>query len=213
MRIAELSGRSGTSIPSIKYYLREGLLRAGSVTGRNQADYDDTHVHRLRLIRALLDVGGLSIAAARDVLAAVDTPGLPGHRLLGTAHHAISPPPPRRDPNDAGWRAARAEVEALIARRGWLVAPDSPGIDAAADAIAAMRGLGQEDLLVLDTYAAAAERVADAEVGAVVARGEPTGMVQGVIIGTILGEAILCALRRLAQQHESARRVASSRPA
>ena len=39
VRIAELSSRSGTSIPSIKYYLREGLLPAGTSTGRNQADY------------------------------------------------------------------------------------------------------------------------------------------------------------------------------
>ena len=35
MRIAELSTRSGTSIPTIKYYLREGLLPAGTATGRN----------------------------------------------------------------------------------------------------------------------------------------------------------------------------------
>jgi DNA-binding transcriptional MerR regulator len=213
MRIAELSGRSGTSIPSIKYYLREGLLPGGNATGRNQADYDEAHVHRLRLIRALLDVGGLSVAAVRDVLAAVDTPGLPGHHLLGTAHHAISPPPPRRDPDDAGWQAARAEVEELIERRGWYVGPDSPGIDAAADAIAAMHALGQEDLLILDTYADAAERVAAEEVAAVVARGEPARMVQGVVIGTILGEAILCALRRLAQQNESAKRLPSVREA
>ena len=38
MRIAELSRRSGDSIPSIKFYLREGLLPAGTATGRNQAD-------------------------------------------------------------------------------------------------------------------------------------------------------------------------------
>ena len=207
MRIAELSGRSGTSIPSIKYYLREGLLPTGSATGRNQAEYDEAHVHRLRLIRALLDVGGLSIAAVRDVLAAVETPDLPGHHLLGIAHHAISPPPLRRDPTDEGWRSARTEVETLVARRGWMVGPDSPGIDAAADAIAALRALGQEDLLILDTYADAAERVAADEVAAVVARREPAAMVQGVIAGTILGEAILCALRRLAQQNESARRL------
>jgi hypothetical protein len=145
----------------------------------------------------------------RDVLAAVETPDLPGHHLLGIAHHAISPPPPRRDPTDEGWRAARAEVAELVARRGWHVGPDSPGIDAAADAIAALRALGQEDLLILDTYADVAERVAADEVAAVVARREPAAMVQGVIAGTILGEAILCALRRLAQQNESAKRLPS----
>src|SRR5262245_36454982 len=113
MSIAELSGRSGTSIPSIKYYLREGLLPTGNATGRNQAEYDEAHLHRLRLIRALLDVGGLSIAAVRDVLTAVDTPDLPGHHLLGAAHCAIAPPAPRRDTADTGWQSARAEMAAL----------------------------------------------------------------------------------------------------
>ena len=96
MRIAELSSRSGTSIPSIKYYLREGLLPAGTSTGRNQADYGAEHLYRLRLIRALIDVGGLSVAAARDVLGAVDTPDLPGHTLLGTAHVRRRTPEPAR---------------------------------------------------------------------------------------------------------------------
>lgn len=205
MRIAELSGRSGTSIPSIKYYLREGLLPTGNATGRNQAEYGDEHLHRLRLIRALLDVGGLSIAAVRDVLAAVETPDLPGHHLLGVAHCAIAPTAPRRDTADAGWQAARTDIQAMITSRGWHVDPTSPDLDAAADAIAALRALGQEDLLILDTYADVAERVAAEEVAAVVARGEPAAMVQGVVAGTILGEAILCALRRLAQQNVSAR--------
>jgi hypothetical protein len=41
-------------------------------------------------------------------------------------------------------------------------------------------------------------------VAAVVARGAPAAMVEGVITGTVLGEAILTALRRLAQEHASA---------
>ena len=90
MKIAELSSRSGTSVPSIKFYLREGLLPAGESTGRNQAEYSDEHLHRLRLIRALMDVGGLSVAAARDVIAAVDTPDLPGHFLLGAASYPLT---------------------------------------------------------------------------------------------------------------------------
>ena len=72
MRIAELSRRSGVPVPTIKYYLREGLLPGGTPTGRNQADYDERHLHRLRLVRALVDVGQVSIAGAREVLGAVD---------------------------------------------------------------------------------------------------------------------------------------------
>jgi DNA-binding transcriptional MerR regulator len=206
MRIAELSSRSGTSVASIKYYLREGLLTPGTSTGRNQADYGEAHLYRLRLIRALIDVGGLSIAAARDVLAAVETPNVPGHHLLGVAHGALDRPH-RRDRDSPDWQAARAEVVDLVRQRGWLVDDDSPGLDNAADAVAAMRSLGQDDLLqALDTYAQAAERVAEHEVGLVIARRDPARMVEGVVTGTILGETLLAALRRLAQQAASARR-------
>jgi DNA-binding transcriptional MerR regulator len=207
VRIAELSSRSGTSVASIKYYLREGLLPPGTSTGRNQADYGEHHLRRLRLIRALIDVGGLSIAAARDVLTAVDTPGLPGHHLLGIAHSALDRPH-RRDPSDPAWRAAREEVAALVQKRGWHVSEDSSGLDNAADAVAAMRELGQEDLLeAMPTYAEAAERIAEHELDLVVARREPTRMVEGVVAGTILGETLISALRRLAEQAASARRL------
>jgi DNA-binding transcriptional MerR regulator len=207
VRIAELSSRSGTSIPSIKFYLREGLLRAGEATGRNQAIYDDTHLHRLRLIRALIDVGGLSVANARAVLAAVEAPDLPSHKLLGAASHSLSRPN-KRDPDDPAWRAARDEVLALVRRRGWHVDDDAPAFDQAADAVAAFRALGQEDMLAsMETYATVCEQIAAKEVDLVIARAEPSRMVEGVITGTVLGEALLNALRRLAQQDASARRL------
>ena len=33
MRISELAERTGVSIPTLKYYLREGLLHAGEAQG------------------------------------------------------------------------------------------------------------------------------------------------------------------------------------
>lgn len=210
MRIAELSRRSGTSIPSIKYYLREGLLPAGTATGRNQAEYGEGHLFRLRLIRALIDVGGLTVAAAREVLGAVDAPALPPHSLLGAAHSSLNRPR-RRDSDDPSWRAARDEVVSMLRRRGWYVEEDCADFDHAADAVAALRALGQEDLLdCLETYADAAELVAARELDIVIARGESARMVEGVVTGTILGEAVLNALRRLAQQDASARRLVAA---
>jgi DNA-binding transcriptional MerR regulator len=206
MRIAELSARSQVSIPTIKYYLREGLLPPGTATAPNQATYTESHLQRLRLIRALIDVGRLSVAQARSVLAAVDSPDLPPHSLLGAAHYAITRTP-ARDTADPGWRAARAEVEDLVRRRGWQVEPNSPGMDQAADAIRAMRALGQDDLLdCVDTYASAAETVAEKELDVIVDRREPVRMVEGVVTGTVLGEVLLTALRLLAEQDTSKRR-------
>ncbi|MEV6815503.1 MerR family transcriptional regulator [Micromonospora sp. NPDC051296] len=207
MRIAELSSRSGITIPSIKFYLREGLLAPGEATGRNQAVYTDEHLHRLRLIRALIDVGGLSIAAARDVLAAIDEPNVTGHKLLGAASYAVAGSP-RRDPDSAAWQAARAEVVELARRRGWLVPDHAPQFDVAADAVAALRALGQDDIVaMLPRYADTMEQIAGQEVDLVVARGERMRMVEGVVTSTVLGEIVLNALRRLAQEDASARRL------
>ena len=98
MRVGELSRRSGVSVASIKYYLREGLLPAGERTSPNQASYDDGHLRRLRMIRALIDVGGLSVVATRDVPAAVDDPDLP----LFVAQHRTTcrRTPARREPGE-----------------------------------------------------------------------------------------------------------------
>jgi len=206
VRIAELSSRSGTSIPSIKFYLREGLLPAGAPTGRNQAEYAESHVKRLRLIRALIDVGGLTVASAREVLNAVDTADVPDFQLMGVAHYALDRPG-RRDRENKGWQQARQQVMDAVRARGWQVEDESPNFDRAADAVAAMRELEQDDLLaLLPAYAEAAERIAGQEVDLVIARGEPARMVEGVVTGTILGEALLSAMRRLAQQHAAAER-------
>lgn len=69
--MAELSRRSGLSVPTIKYYLREGLLQPGRRTSVNQARYDDAHLERLRLIRALVKVAGLPLDKVREVVQAV----------------------------------------------------------------------------------------------------------------------------------------------
>jgi DNA-binding transcriptional MerR regulator len=204
MKISELSRTSGVSLPTVKYYLREGLLPPGRSLGRNQAEYDEAHLRRLRLIRALIDVGGLSVAGVRQVLQAVDDAELPGHHLLGTAHEAIAGAP-RADRTTPGWRAARAEAARVVADRGWRVHANAPALDQLADAIAALRELGQQDMLAMvDDYAEATERLARQEVSLVLARGDRAAMVEGLVTGTVLGEAVLTALRRLAQEHTSA---------
>jgi DNA-binding transcriptional MerR regulator len=212
MRMGELSRRSGVSVPTIKYYLREGLLPAGTATSPNQADYGDGHLRRLRVIRALIDVGGLSVTAAREVLAAVDDPAVTGHALLGVAHRAVAPSRRGRRDTDE-WRAARAEAAAVAARRGWRVSPDAPALDQLADVITAARALGLDELLAgIDTYAEAADAVARYDLGTVVTRArraapgdEPAQMVETVITGTVLGESLLTGLRLLAQEAASAR--------
>ncbi len=92
MRISELAVRSGVPVATIKYYLREQLLPRGSLTSATQATYDDSHLERLRLIRALIESAGLSIAQTRSVLESVDSPPESVHELLGIAAEAVSRP-------------------------------------------------------------------------------------------------------------------------
>ncbi|WP_371497911.1 MerR family transcriptional regulator [Kitasatospora sp. NBC_00374] len=218
MRIGELSGRTGVPVPTIKYYLREGLLPAGELTSPNQAQYGDTHVHRLKLVRAMIDVGRLSIASAREVLTALDTPGRSLHDTLGVALGAVTAPSPATGVESAGESAAREQadraVEKLVDRLGWQVTTDSPARQALAQVIVAFHTLGQDELIgLLDDYAAAAERLAAAEVAAVATHPDPDGLVESAVIGTVLGDAALAALRRLAQEDASHRLFAAQRTA
>jgi DNA-binding transcriptional MerR regulator len=203
MRVGELSRRSGVSVASIKYYLREGLLPPGERTGPNQAAYDDGHVRRLRMVRALIDVGGLSVAATRGVLAAVDDPEVPLHEALGQAQ-ATTTPRHAEDAEDDDEARAGAEraLSALVARRGWGVSPHNPAWGTAVGVLATYTRLGDDDLAgQLGLYAEAMEDVARREVGAVVDRGDRARTVEGAVVGTVLGDTLLAALRRLAQEH------------
>jgi DNA-binding transcriptional MerR regulator len=63
VRTSGLTRASGVSAPTIKYYLRQGMLPPGVHTHPNQVDYTDDHLTRLHLIRALIDIGGLSVGS------------------------------------------------------------------------------------------------------------------------------------------------------
>jgi DNA-binding transcriptional MerR regulator len=90
VQINELAERSGIPVATIKYYVREGLLPGGDRTGYNRVAYAESHLHRLRLVRTLLEVGRLPIATAKQVVAAVDDPAPSVHSSLGVAQRAVA---------------------------------------------------------------------------------------------------------------------------
>jgi len=206
MRVAELSQRSGVPVPTIKFYLREGLLPGGELTSPNQATYGEHHLHRLRLIRALIDLAQVPLAQVREILRTLDSDA-PLHARIGVAHWALTPARRSVAASDADRAAAAEQVRGLIARRGWAVAEDAPALVTLVDTVAALRSLGHGgDGERLDAYAEAAERLAAVEVARVTQEVEdPDRMAESVVIGTVLGETLIAALRLLAHESISAR--------
>jgi DNA-binding transcriptional MerR regulator len=209
MRISELSRSTGVTVPTIKFYLREAILPPGRRTAANQAEYDDGHVRRLRLIRALAEVGGLPLATVRDVLRAVDDPSVPMHDAIGIAHRALAPE--LEEPADPAVADARGEVDRFLDRLGWQVSPDAPARDELALVLVTLRGLGwpNADTRLFARYARAADRLATGEIERT-ARPAATRaeIVERAVVGTVVFDAVLSALRRLAQEHRSAARFA-----
>jgi DNA-binding transcriptional MerR regulator len=52
MKISELVKITDVSKETIHYYIREGVLRKPRKTGKNTADYNETHVDQIRTIKA-----------------------------------------------------------------------------------------------------------------------------------------------------------------
>ncbi len=53
VRIGELARQAGTSLSTVKYYVKEGLIRPACKTGRNMAYYEPACADVIRLIRTL----------------------------------------------------------------------------------------------------------------------------------------------------------------
>jgi DNA-binding transcriptional MerR regulator len=68
LRIGELAEASGVPVPTIKHYLREGLLPEGVKTSRNMAYYPPELVDRIGLIKRLQEERFLPLKAIKAVL-------------------------------------------------------------------------------------------------------------------------------------------------
>lgn len=198
MRISELAAQTDISVATIKYYLRSGLLHEGRLTAPRQAEYDAGHVSRLRLIRALLGPGDLSVATAGKVLEQLDNPPDSVHNLLGAAHHAVGSVPVLE--------GGHPRADALLEAWDWQIDPDDN--DARSRLELALRGLEDAGFEpaegFLEMYAGAMRDVASQELERV-PFDTPAEALRYVVLGTVLIEPLLLALRRLAHQDASNR--------
>lgn len=199
MQISELARLSALPVATVKFYLRQGLLPPGRATGATRAEYDEQHVQRLRLVRSLVEVAGLSLAAVRQVLAAADQPAQSLHDAIGAAQQALPP----LVPDDTDTSTALALMHEL----DWLVDPSCIAVRQLAQALASLEAVGMDVAMPsLSDYGRAVHALAEQEVASIPTRSQMAA-VQYVVVGTIFYEPVLLALRRLAQQDAYTRKL------
>lgn len=199
MRISELGEATGVPVHTLKYYLREGILMPGRAVSLTRADYGREHVERVRLVRALVEQGGVAIAGVRAILEALEAPPPSRHDLLGVAACAM--------PTTAPDHPVDPEAVAVVDGLGWQVAPDSPAFRSLSAALSAAdaAGVGLSPGLLRD-YALAVRGVAEVDLGVAERTATPQEALRTVVIGTVMLDPVLVALRRVAQEAVSAQR-------
>lgn len=208
MRMAELSKTSGVSIPTIKYYLREGLLPAGEHTKTNQANYSDHHLMRLKLIGVMSGVARLSLAEIKVVLNELDGPGSVLDSMAVMQSALVG-----RPTHEARTHSEESQriLDQIIEDRGWQVNRETGAYPAAVNAIA---NLHTTDLNwtgeTLGEYAKHAEVIGGLDVGSLDLEGPSETLLVQMIEGTLLRRQLLDALTLLAQQHTSRVRMAEN---
>ncbi|MET1058390.1 MAG: MerR family transcriptional regulator [Nocardioides sp.] len=200
MRISKLSELAGLPVGTVKFYLRTGLLHPGRATSATQAQYNDTHVDRLRLIRALLEVGHLPLADIQRVVDAIDLPTQDPATNVSLVQRAVSPQ--LEDDAEVDLTRARELVDEL----GWSIAPDSPHLPHLARALAALDSVdqpaGRDRLRV---YAESASHAARNDVDLITDTPDADKPVVAAVSSTVY-ETVFVALHRLAVENQTVRR-------
>ncbi len=201
MKISEACQASGVTPSTLKYYIREGLVPEGARVGSNQTEYDDSHVRRVRLARVLIETGGLSIAASREVLTVMDANlGSPAYFLEAAQHALDSDAKQSHKPASEG---ARQRVKELFGAEA-KISEDNVGIELAARALDGFSTIGFEPSSeYLKAYLDAANAISRVDLGALTTRTTPESIAELMVVGTVMGDVLSAGLRRLAHESET----------
>ena len=203
MLVSELADEAGVPLATVKYYLREGLLPPGQVTGPRRAEYDESHVRRLRLLRVLREVGDIPVTNLRLVMDALDDEELPIHDVMALTADVISsePTPDEQDP------AALETVDAVIAAMGWDdLRPESVDRLRLASLVTLLRrpGMLGASVEVLSYYAQLADQLARTEISMIDPTRERTSLLEDMVTGSVVYGQVFMLLRQLGHEHHHA---------
>lgn len=213
MLMAELSRRSGVPVATIKYYQREGLLPPGTPIAATRTEYGEVHLRRLRLVRTLVELGEVPLAAIGRILAAVDDESVSLHDMLGRVQYSLGPQQAGPGADDQDVRA----VDELIAELGWNVTSIAPARTLLAASLAGLRRSGAVmPAAGLRGFAEVLGVLAEQEVAtleqAAAGSTDRVALSEAAVTGIVLFERVIIALRRLAQEDASARRYSPEAP-
>jgi len=204
MRISELSKQSDVRLPTIKYYIREGMLPAGMPLGPRDAEYDAGHLERLEIIRNLREIAQLSIETIKRLLIAADDPSIPLHLLAGIAHAAILP--------SASTSTAEPNTNATIlasqfyTQLGWAIPEQHPVFAQTGRLLGLLKvNNAPHTAADLQLYAQAAAILTQTELGVTRTEGSRLLLVHDVVIGTYLSNELLLTLHMAAQVDQAQR--------
>ena len=199
--ISELAARTNLPVPTIKFYLREGILMPGRTVNATRAHYDEQHERRIALIRALA-ARGLSIAQMKSVVGLIDDPQGSLFATLGAATAALTPTGDAVSDGDCP--RARAALSAIDC----TVPDDLPAVAqlerALADAEAAGLPMTEDRLRA---YAPHVRAIAAYDLEQMPVEPAPAA-VEYAVLGTMLYEPILAALRRVAHAEQAGQQLA-----
>jgi DNA-binding transcriptional MerR regulator len=204
MLVSELAERADVPVATVKYYLREGLLPPGVTVGPRRAEYDETHLRRLRVLRALREVGGAPVSTLQVIVDAIDDATRPEHEVLCEICDVLSPPLPEEDyrPDPDLGRCVDAAIDAI----GWSDVRDDA---AARRRLAAVVQLGGAELLTVDPeilgyYARLADELCRAELTLVDRTKDREATLEDMVVGEAVFGEILALFRRLGHEHYDA---------
>jgi len=198
--VSELAERADMPLATVKYYLREGLLQPGHVTGPRRAEYDESHVRRLRILRLLREVGGVPVTNLRLVIDALDDETMPIHEVMTLTADVISagPEPGEQDP------ASLAIVDEVVAAAGWDgLRPESVDRLRLAALVSMLNGPGMlgADVEVLGYYAGLADQLARTEIALVDPTRDRASLLEDMVTGSIVYGQVFTLLRQMGHEH------------
>ena len=196
MRVSELVERSGVPLPTIKYYIREGMLAPGESTAPRRADYNESHAARLRLIHALTGPAHLSLTQVKAILHIIDAPEGDISDQLARAMIVLAGTAGGQDKIETA-TPSYPRAEKVVPLLGEEYRADPPAVALLEEALTALEDAGmQSDPRQLAVKGEHMLAIARSEIDAI--PHDPAEAVQYSVLGTVLYEPLLIAIRRLA---------------